>query len=212
VKGDRIIATLKQLVGEQNIEELAIPFTAVAANVSTEKEVWIAKGCLFNAIRASISMPLFFTPFEFNGQSLIDGGVLNPVPIAPTFGDHNDLTIAVNLGAPPEALQPWEPVPEPVEGGPEEPFYRDMVKRFVDKFGDAGSTMLGKNFSAYDIASQSIDAMQGAIARQKLAAYPPDKVIDIPRNACGVLEFDKAAQMIDLGYSRAAAALPPVKA
>ena len=98
LKGDKIIAALRQLVGEQAIESLAVSFTAVAADVAGEKEVWLQKGCLFDAIRASISLPLLLTPFNFNGTPLIDGGVLNPVPIAPTFGDNNDLTIAVNLG------------------------------------------------------------------------------------------------------------------
>jgi NTE family protein len=63
-----------------------------------EKEIWMNSGRLFDAIRASISLPLFFTPFRYNGIDLIDGGVLNPVPIAPTFSDATDMTIAVNLG------------------------------------------------------------------------------------------------------------------
>jgi len=98
VKGDKIINTLVDLVGDQLIEDLPLTFTAVAADIQKEKEVWINKGNLFDAIRASISLPLFLTPFNRNGVNLIDGGVLNPVPIAPTFGDETDMTIAVNLG------------------------------------------------------------------------------------------------------------------
>ncbi|MCQ5300238.1 patatin-like phospholipase family protein, partial [Blautia wexlerae] len=70
-----------------------------------EKEVWLQSGSLFDAIRASISLPLFFTPHVINGEVLIDGGVLNPVPIAPTFSDKTDFTLAVNLGGEPEMLQ-----------------------------------------------------------------------------------------------------------
>ena len=100
VKGDKIINTLIELVGDRTIEELPIPYTAVAADVRNEKEIWINSGRLFDAIRASISLPLFFTPVAYKDRHLIDGGVLNPVPIAPTFNDDTDLTIAVNLGGP----------------------------------------------------------------------------------------------------------------
>jgi len=98
VKGDKIINTLTELVGDVLIEDLPIKYTAVAADILNEKEVWMNSGRLFDAIRASISLPLFFTPFRYKNIDLIDGGVLNPVPIAPTFSDVTDLTIAVNLG------------------------------------------------------------------------------------------------------------------
>ena len=78
VKGDKIIATLTELVGDIAIEDLPIKYTAVAADIANEKEVWLTSGSLFDAIRASISLPLFFTPFHYNGVDLIDGGVLNP--------------------------------------------------------------------------------------------------------------------------------------
>jgi NTE family protein len=106
IKGDKIINSLVDLVGEQLIEDLPLSFTSVAADIASDKEVWIQSGKLFDAIRASISLSLFFTPFNINGVALIDGGVLNPVPIAPTFGDNTDLTIAVNLGGPPEVQKP----------------------------------------------------------------------------------------------------------
>lgn len=202
VKGDKIIATLKELVGEKSIESLPIPFTAVAADVAGEKEIWLQNGCLFDAIRASISLPLFFTPFDFNGTPLIDGGVLNPVPIAPTFGDNNDLTIAVNLGGPArQQLPPTEKTVAEPDG--ESPFYQEMIGKFLSQFDMATNSVISKNIGAYDIASQAFDAMQGTIARQKLAAYPPDIVIDVPRNVCGMLEFDRAAEMIQFGYQQA---------
>lgn len=100
-KGDKIIETLVGFLEDIQIENLSIPFTAVATDIITEKEVWINSGSLFEAIRASISLPMFFTPVAYGDAVLIDGGVLNPVPIAPTFKDDTDLTIAVNLGAAP---------------------------------------------------------------------------------------------------------------
>jgi NTE family protein len=198
VKGDKIINSLIDLVGNQLIEELPIHFTAVATDIQNQKEVWLRSGKLFDAIRASISLPLFFTPMRRNGIDLIDGGVLNPVPIAPTFGDATDLTIAVNLNGDIQAPQPSasENSSEP------NPFY-EKVHNFIRRFTDNEATAERSDWGLYDIANQAFDAMQTTISRQKLAAYPPDYVIEVASNACGTLEFDRAKEMIKLGYDMA---------
>ncbi|CAV18937.1 Conserved hypothetical protein [Vibrio atlanticus] len=203
-KGDKIIDTLRGLIGEISIEELPIPYTAVAANVADEKEVWLQSGSLFDAIRASISLPLFFTPHVINGEALIDGGVLNPVPIAPTFGDKTDFTLAVNLGGEPEIVQ-QEVIP--VSLPTKESNLHEKVVHFIDNLGSSVKSKMSFNFAAYDIANQAFDAMQSTIARQKLAAYPADITLEIPRNACGTLEFDRSQEMIDRGYHLAQAKL-----
>jgi len=202
------MTALKDLVGDRKIEDLPLEYTAVAADIEREKEVWLKRGSLFDAIRASISLPLFFTPASLNGMSLLDGGILNPVPIAPTFEDQTDLTIAVNLGGSPTGNprreQDVEPEQEEKQSANK---MRDKISSFVDDLksknpldSSGGSKMLG-------IANQTFDAMQGAIARQKLAAYPPDRTIVIARDACGILEFERADEMIRLGYETAARTL-----
>lgn len=203
-KGDKIIDTLRRLIGEISIEDLPIPYTAVAANVADEKEVWLQSGSLFDAIRASISLPLFFTPHVINGEVLIDGGVLNPVPIAPTFSDKTDFTLAVNLGGEPEMLQ-QEVIP--VSLPTKQSNLHEKVTLFIDNLGSSVKSKMSFNFAAYDIANQAFDAMQSTIARQKLAAYPADITLEIPRNACGTLEFDRSQEMIDRGYHLAQAKL-----
>jgi len=200
VKGDKIINTLVGLVGDKTIAELPIPFTAVATDMENEKEVWINSGSLFDAIRASISLPLFFTPVKYNQTHLIDGGVLNPVPIAPTFNDGTDITVAINLGGPLDKTVEGF-VHEPPQAAELSPL-RKKVQHFVDHWKAAENEGEGKDWSAYDVANMAFDAMQSTIARQKLAAYPPDVVIEIARNACGTLEFDRAAQMIELGRQK----------
>ena len=200
VKGDKIINTLVDLVGDQLIEDLPISFTATAADIINEKEVWIESGRLFDAIRASISLPLFFTPFDYKGDKLIDGGVLNPVPIAPTFGDETEMTIAVNLGGPPVVQE----IPaDKLEETNDSSAIHEKVISFVSNFKRPELKIGGHDWGAYEIANQAFDAMQGTIARQKIAAYPPDHVIEIARNACGTLEFDRASEMIELGYRKA---------
>ncbi len=202
IKGDKIINALKTLVGDAMIEDLPIAFTAVATNIKTGKEVWIKKGPIFEAIRASISLPLLFTPFSYKGQTLIDGGVVNPVPIGPVFGDETDLIIAVNLcAAAGNGLlnQNKNVVKKTEEPSP----IREVINNFIASITPTFSGSSEREFDMYDIAYQSFDAMQGSIARQKLAAYPPDITIEIPRSCCRTLEFDRANEMIEMGYRKA---------
>ena len=175
VKGDKVIKLMRKLVGERLIEDLPLPFTAVATELGSGREVWLSEGPLFDAIRSSCALPIFFTPFKFGDKRLVDGGVVNPVPIAPVFHDQTDITIAVNLGGKPEKE-------EEARGK--------------------------KEYSATEVAYLVFDAMQSTIARQKLAAYPPDLVIEIPRDIARTFDIDRAAEIIEIGRNAAEAALP----
>ena len=204
VKGDRIINKLIDIVGDIIIEDLPISFTAVAADVNNEKEVWLNSGKLFDAVRASISLPLFFTPVSYKGSYLVDGGVLNPVPIAPTFQDDTDLTIAVNLAGGIEVVN------ELPDTGNEEvkltsPIEKiqNKIKNFIIDLSENSKDIKPQDWGAYNIANQAFDAMQSTIARQKLAAYPPDIEIKIARNACQLFEVYRAKEMIELGRTKA---------
>jgi NTE family protein len=198
-KGEKIIDVLKELIGDIKIEDLPIPFTAVAADIASEKEVWLKTGSLFDAIRASVSLPLFFVPFDYNGIKLVDGGILNPVPIAPTFNDNTDLIIAVNLGGEMEQEKEQKLKNKNDENGMLS-FQKSVMNFFQKIMNDEDDS---DHWGMYDVADKAFDAMQSTIARQKIAAYPPDVDIEIARNACGTLEFDRAAEMIDLGYRKA---------
>jgi len=102
IKGDRIIDKLRELIGEVNIEDLPIAYTAVAVDLMSQREVWFSRGPLFDAIRASIAIPTVLRPHYYEGRTLVDGGLLNPVPITPTLRDLTDSTIAVDINAPAE--------------------------------------------------------------------------------------------------------------
>lgn len=197
-KGDKIINTLVGFLEDIQIENLSIPFTAVAADIITEKEVWINSGSLFDAIRASISLPLFFTPVKYKDSLLIDGGVLNPVPIAPTFNDNTDLTIAVNLGG--VLIPEKKEIKNELDNSENEEGFQQSITRFVKSFLKKDKEPHVRNWGMYDVADKAFDTMQSAIARAKMASYPPDVDIEVARNACGTLEFDRAEEMITLGY------------
>jgi len=214
IQGERIIDALTELVGDQRIEDLPVKFTAVASDILREKEVWIKSGSLFDAIRASISLPLFFTPYELNGAKLLDGGILNPVPITPTFEDNTAMTIAVNLGGLPtgrdtETAQTAEEHEQDADNSLVENM-QAKVADFIDGMLKKAPRDYGGDWSMLSIANQTFDAMQGAIARQKMGAYPPDHAIMIARDACGIHEFDRAEEMIELGYKSADSTLADI--
>ena len=204
-KGERIFEVLKELIGDRNIEDLDRGFTAVATAIDEQREVWINKGPLFQAIRASTAVPGVFSPVQVNGQTLVDGGLINPIPIAPTLNDSTDLTVAVNLNALGENYVPPDEVSDPTDSD-EKQGYRKVISDFLDDLMKDDNEDAG-NPDAAELLTRSIDVMQGAIARLKLAAYTPDKVIEIPRDACSFFDFYKTAEMSDLGYERACKAL-----
>jgi NTE family protein len=206
IKGDRLIDTLKTMVGEHAIEALPITYTAVATDLARQREVWLTEGPLFDAIRASMAIPTIFTPHTCRGIRLLDGGMLNPVPIAPTFKDMTDITVAVNLNAPRsgrETVAATENKKKRIdtEG------YRRIINEFLDRFqGDEPPRHAGE-LNLLELLSNSFETMQAAISNAKLASYPPDVLINIPRDACKAYEFDRAAELIDMGYDVAADAM-----
>ncbi len=218
IKGDRIIETLRAMVGEHAIEDLPLSYTAVATDIDRQREVWISQGPLFDAIRASIAVPGVFTPHVYRGMTLVDGGLLNPVPIAPTFRDFTDLTIAVNLNAvaSPASGSGRAPRSEPddtatsnqaVEANSGELSYQERIRQFLDNIGESLGGGDAEQLGLFDLTLQSFETMQNAIAAMKLAAYRPDVVIDVPRDACSAHEFHRAAELIELGHRLAEEAI-----
>lgn len=195
VKGSKVIEALKEFIGTENIEDLDIDFTAVAADISQEKEIWIQSGPIFEAVRASISLPLFFTPYVLDGVPLIDGGILNPTPIEPVLPIESDAIVAVNLGGTPI-----------IEEKKEKLTSKSEFQLKLDEFVESLKFSKSKKSTEWDmlyIADQSFNSMQNMIANQKMSLNPPDFLVDIPRNKCGTLEFERAEELIAYGYELA---------
>lgn len=205
-KGERIISTLRELIGDRNIEDLPISYTAVATDLDENKEVWLSSGPLFDAIRASIAFPTVFSAMTYNGRTLVDGGLLNPVPIAPTLHDHTDLTIVVSLSGKSRHMVPVQQ--DPLSKNGRSSGYHTKIIDFIESLQRKGNHKNGhdeENF--FDVISKSLDAMQSTIARLKLAAYTPDIVIEIPKNVCTIYEFERARELIEIGRQETAAVL-----
>ncbi len=195
IKGRKIIAKLSELVGELNIEDLDIDFTAVTVDIDQGREIWLDRGPLFDAIRASIAIPGIFTPHRYMGRTLVDGGLLNPIPVAPTLRCMTDLTVVVDVNGPfdPELTKVEKEQKEGISSG-----IVGKLKEFMDSFsGDSSPTETQPGLLA--VMMRSLDTMESALTRQHLATYQPDLIVRIPKNACMVHEFHHARNVIELG-------------
>lgn len=214
--GERIMHTLKDLLGDANIEDLPIAFTAVATDLDAEREVWFRKGSLFEAIRASISIPTVLTPIYYKGHLLVDGGLINPVPIAPTVSDVTDFTIAVSLSGKFKELGK-ESVPQVKTDNKSQVSYQVAISRFIENLQERflnnkkGEEQTQREVSMFEVTHRSLEAMQNTIARFKLASYNPDFLIEIPANACNLFDFHRANEMIELGYQHAEKLSLPIR-
>ena len=199
-KGERIIEALRELTGDSDIEDLPIKFTAVATDLDEGNEVWFDHGPLFDAIRASISIPSVVAPYCYQGRQLLDGGLVNPLPIAPTLDDNTDLTIAVHLGA-----KPQEKIQALARKRDDEKMRKAdhlRITQFIDSLRHRMNHPADRNMSMFDIIVKSMAIMENALAQIQLATYPPDIVIEIPRNVCNFYEFHRARELIDIGYQK----------
>lgn len=200
-KGERVFSVLEELLGDRRIEDLDFGYVAVATDLERQREVWLNDGLLFQAMRASCAVPGVFSPVKVNGTALVDGGLVNPIPIAPTLNDSTSMTIAVNLNAINDQ-QRLHRVHRRKKPDAREQAERGKLSQFINKLmpNNDSEQKDQEPPKATELMIKSIDIMQGAIARMKLASYAPDKVIDIPRQSASFFEFERAEEMAELGY------------
>ena len=228
IRADKILSRVSELLGGAVIEDLPIPFTAVATDLLARKEVWFQRGPVDAAIRASIALPSVITPVVLNGRLLADGGIMNPIPIAPMASSGADVTIAVSLAGEPEASRGRTPVPESADSRPVEEWIdrfrrtaaavldREAVRRLTslvslrrgspveaeelaEEAAEAVFGALPPGLRTLDVMEMSLDVMQGVVTKYRLAGYPPDLLVTVPKDACRTLDFHRATDMIALG-------------
>lgn len=257
IRGEKVFSVVRDILGDTRIEDLPIAYTAVATDLLAHKEIWFQEGPLDQAIRASIAIPSVVTPLVLNGRVLVDGALLNPLPIIPTISAHADLVMAVNLSGeddqrrriPDAAFTPedaggdieewvdavrdkasrwfdWDALKalasRKVDTGEsaEEKISREMARKAApekkrsdppghDRPRDEHDTIdwdklgIGK----FDVMNLTIETMQSALVQYKIAGYPPDLLVNIPKNACRSYDYHKAPELIRLGRERMSAAL-----
>ncbi|RMA79339.1 patatin-like phospholipase family protein [Umboniibacter marinipuniceus] len=200
IKGDRVMNALRSLVGAKQIEELDIRYTAVATDLHRGQEKWFQSGDLFDAIRASIAVPNVLSPHVVNGRVYVDGGLLNPVPIAPTLADHTDMTVAVDLAARSTQSRRHNEQPKALKNTEK----RGRIASFIaDLMGDNDDEVVELP-GVLDISNRSFDIMQTVISRTKLATHSPDVIFEFARDLSATHEFWRAKELADIGYQVAA--------
>ncbi len=218
LRADKILDAVRDILGEVTIEDLPIPYTAVSTDLISGKSVWLQRGPVDAAIRASIAIPGVITPHVLDGRLLADGGILDPLPMAPIAAVNADFTIAVSLSGS-EAGGRYAPTDAEPRATTE---WLSRVWRSTTALFDPGATRSGEaddelvdasrevavpRLGSFEVMNRTIDIAQAALARHTLAAYPPDLLIEVPRTACRSLEFYRAAEVIEVGSELAAATL-----
>lgn len=194
VKGERVFKAIEEFIGDHKIENFKIPFTAVAADITYEKEVHYRSGSLFKALRASIAIPTVFTPVKEGKSQLVDGGVLNPLPMNLVKKEPRDWIVAVNLNA----NIPYTPNNLVAEKEPAA--YLKMFNAIQSTFPKFDSkTENIENLGLFDLLNKSYDLTQDRLTELMIDIHKPDLVINVSRDACGVFEFYRANEIIEAG-------------
>ena len=207
VKGQRIISTLKEMVPDLSIESLSIPFTAISTDMAAEREVVFDRGSLFDAIRASISLPAFFRPVHKSDMVLMDGGILNPLPINRVSRRRGDKVFAVDVNVPDDG-KPL-PVRRKVQADDDDDStFVEWLKRTFRPDNSADTKEEPSLYSPYGGSLlQASDMMIERISRLTVELYKPRLLIEVPAAAYGILEFYRAPEIMELGRAAAAQAL-----
>ena len=208
IKGEKVYNALKKVVKDQQIETLKIPFSCNAVDYKSGKEVIFREGSLYAAIRASGSIPTIFQPARHLRHELIDGGVLNPVPISLLQHSQESKVIVVGLNARDSEIltfkkkeslhQKYLKLPSWVVE------YRAKMKNY---FPDQEKPQFTESLSSFNVMTRSFDLLQDRFCELLVEKYPVDLEIQIARNQAGTLEFHRAAELVEIGRQKAIKAL-----
>jgi len=196
IKADKFLKEMQSFIPDQRIEDLPIKYTAVATDLILGKEVVINSGSLYSAIRASISIPMVITPVQKNDTLFVDGGVLNPLPVNRVFRHQGDILIASNVNA---QIPVEKPTVEDPELGYLDKLTSGKLRVFQNKLTRLVSINKKESTGYFDLISKTTGLMLSQISMLTLEMNPPDILIDISRNSCGVFDFYKANELIELG-------------
>jgi NTE family protein len=215
IGGEKLVKLMLDNFGEVRVEELPYPFIAISTDLVTGHEVWMRKGRLVDVMRASFSVPGIFPPVSVNGRWLIDGALVNPVPVSACTATGARMTIAVNVNGDiiGKVKHPGEKIPTVagfdllnVEGQPqvEEAKNSGIINRIFRREAD--------HPSVFGVMVSSLNIVQDRLSRSRLAGDPPDVLI-VPRiGHIGLMEFDRAEELIAEGEAAVERAVPDIKA
>lgn len=195
IKGDKILRQMQGMIPDKQIEDLNIPYVAIATDIINEKEIVFDKGSLYEAIRASISIPTVFTPLLREKTYLVDGGILNPVPINRVKRTENDILIVVNVNSRIE-----NPYSEIEDESKEVKKYSKYINGIINKLNNLVPN--GNNIDKigyYNLLNKTTGLMLHKISQMTLEKYKPDILIEISKDTFGTYDFYKSEEIIESG-------------
>lgn len=214
IKGEKLVEFFRSQFVDVPISELPLPFAAVATDLQSGREIWLQEGMVSDAVRASIALPGLFTPVEHEGRWLVDGGLVNPVPVSLCRAMGADLVIAVDLNSDIVGKHLRKSRASKA-AAPDEEAGETMLARIqsgMATLGIVGPKAADSRPSMLEVLASSINIMQVRITRSRLAGDPADVLI-APRLAeFGLMEFHRAAIAIEIGSRAAKQALPQINA
>lgn len=206
INGQRLCTRLEKSLGDLHIEDLARPFTAVATEIGTGHEIWLSRGKLVDAIRASYALPGIFKPVQIDRRWLFDGALVNPIPVTVCRALGARYVIAVNLNA--DMCGRGTAVPHL---GMEMPEASDMeLPPSSTPQGGARRLLLRQMFGTGDdspgisrVMVEAFNIVQDRISRSRLAGDPPDSIISPRLAGIGPFDFHRATELIERGAAAA---------
>ena len=209
IGGERLLALLKDDIGDLRIEDLGQAFAAVATELATGHEVWFRSGSLVEAMRASFAMPGVFPPVKVDGVWLVDGALVNPVPVSVCRAMGARMVIAINLNADiiGKASHPDEAPRRAAELDAALPraFWRGTRVNAVFRQLFAGEQ---EGPGVFGVMVSSLNIIQDRLSRSRLAGDPPDVLLAPRLGHVGLLEFDRASESIEIAKAAVEAAMP----
>lgn len=214
IRGEKVFEKMQELkmIPDVNIEDLPLKYTAIATDIINNKEVVFESGDLHKAIRASISIPNIFTPVEHNDTYLVDGGVLNPLPLNRVAKADGDIVIAVDVNS----IVPYErPILPPTKKELEK-LHKEKLSKISEKwdslFNHGNSNGLDKSekkskIGYFEILVNTIQLMQYKLSNYSIEKYPPDVLVNISKNSGSIFEFYKGTEFIAYGREACSKAL-----
>lgn len=200
VKGDKVFNTMKQFIKDKNIEDLKIPFVAVAADLLNKKEVVFNSGSIWDAIRASVAIPTVITPVISGTALLVDGGVLNNIPVNRVKRVEDDLLIAVNVSA---DVPPINVAVGQDKDSTTETLYQKNIRKFQLQLHKILPQDKEEKLGFFDVMNKTIELMRYHMTQISLEKHAPDLMINISRESCGSYDFYRSAELIEIGREAA---------
>jgi NTE family protein len=213
IEGGKLVEFFRKQLNDQNFEQLAKRFACVATDLVSGREVWLREGPVVDAVRASIALPGLFTPTMRDGELLVDGGLVNPVPVSLCRAMGADIVIAVDLN--------WSLLGHHNRIAGEAKLDKasglnGMAEAILDKFRPARTRgdgpLTGSEMpSMLDVLTSSLNIMQLRISQSRLAGEPADIIIRPKLGHLAAMDFHRAAIAIAEGERAAEHSLPMIR-